>query len=64
MKPNQIKNRKLNLSKQTIQKLNCRKLARIYAGDANNTILKLLSTGDSVHSVDPGMPCNYIQVVS
>ncbi len=34
MKPNQDKNRKLNLNKQTIQKLDSKKLSNVYAGQA------------------------------
>lgn len=34
MKPKQIQTRKLNLNKQTIQKLDSKKLASVYAGVA------------------------------
>jgi hypothetical protein len=33
MKPNEIQKRKLNLNKQTIQKLDGKKLSQIYAGE-------------------------------
>jgi hypothetical protein len=61
MKPNEFQNRKLNLNKQTIQKLDQNKLVNIFAGDADNIGLSatLTVTGSGV-SIGLNNVCNPI----